>query len=123
MRTDWSHLEKFRITHPVTDPWMSYHGERHGAFVVRKASGTLRIIATAGDQCLPWEHVSVSLAGRCPTWGEMAYVKSLFWRPDETVMQLHVPDADHKNYHPYCLHLWRPLNAEIPRPPSIAVAT
>jgi hypothetical protein len=38
----------------------------------------------------------------------MAFVKRLFFRDDETAMQLHVPASDHVNQHPYCLHLWRP---------------
>jgi hypothetical protein len=52
----------------------------------------------------------------------MAFVKDLFWLPTETVMQLHVPAAAHRNLHPYCLHLWRPIGQEIPRPPGEAVA-
>jgi hypothetical protein len=33
-----------------------------------------------------------------------------------------VPIVEHINCHPYCLHLWRPHNVEIPRPPSWMVA-
>jgi len=126
MRRDWGHLEKWRLLDlpKGSDPWVSLPGEHFGCFLVRRApaKADLLIVATCGDETMPWEHVSVSCKGRCPTWDEMAYVKSLFWGTDETVMQLHVPDAEHKNFHPYCLHLWRPLQAEIPRPPSIAVA-
>lgn len=68
-----------------------------------------------------WEHVSVSLSTRCLTWDEMCYIKSLFWSGDEAVMQLHVPVSEHINNHPYTLHLWRPLESEIPLPPSIYV--
>jgi hypothetical protein len=64
-----------------------------------------------------WEHVSVSRRNRCPNWTEMSHVKNLFFNEDETVMQLHVPASDHVNDHPYCLHLWRPKDQEIPRPP------
>jgi hypothetical protein len=64
----------------------------------------------------------VSLANRCPNWPEMSFIKGIFWDWRETVMQLHVPVEDHRNLHPYCLHLWRPLRAEIPRPPNDAVA-
>lgn len=122
MRTDWSHLERFRVTDP--GPWLSFRGEPFGAFLIKRGNGTeLRVVASSGDEeRVPWEHVSISVEGRCPTWAEMSYIKSLFWLPTETVMQLHVPDADHKNCHPYTLHLWRPLSAEIPRPPSVAVA-
>lgn len=79
----------------------------------------LHVIASNGDG---WDHVSVSLPERCPTWEEMEHVKRLFFREDEAAMQLHVPPADHLNCHPYCLHLWRPQDVEIPRPPAIMVA-
>jgi len=75
---------------------------------------TLRIIASWGGD---WDHVSVSLADRCPTWDEMAFVKEVFFRPDEAVMQLHPPRSVYKNLHPFCLHLWRPQHEPIPLPP------
>lgn len=58
---------------------------------------------------------------RCPTWEEMCFVKSLFWDDNEAVMQLHPPKSDWVNNHPYCLHLWKPNNQQIPLPPSIMV--
>jgi hypothetical protein len=79
----------------------------------------LRVIASNGEG---WDHVSVSLANRCPRWSEMEYVKRLFFHDHETAMQLHVPPADHISDHPYCLHLWRPHGTEIPRPPAIMVS-
>lgn len=78
----------------------------------------IRVIASTG---MGWDHVSVSRSNRCPNWPEMEHVKRLFFRDDETAMQLHVPPSDHVNIHPHCLHLWRPQAAEIPRPPSIMV--
>ncbi|MDP9039797.1 MAG: hypothetical protein M3O02_11090 [Acidobacteriota bacterium] len=51
----------------------------------------------------------------------MCFVKALFWDDEETVMQLHPPKSEWINNHEYCLHLWRPLNQPIPRPPGIAV--
>jgi len=75
----------------------------------------MTVIASIGEG---WEHVSVSRTNRCPNWPEMDHIKRLFFRDNETVMQLHVPIQDHINFHPNCLHLWRPLNAEIPRPPA-----
>lgn len=79
----------------------------------------LRVIASAGEG---WDHVSVSLPDRTPTWAEMEHVKRLFFKDDETAMQLHVPPAEHINCHPHCLHLWRPHDVAIPRPPAIFVA-
>lgn len=78
----------------------------------------LAVVASDGDGC---DHVSVSHKSRCPKWDEMEYVKRLFFRPHETAMQLHVPAADHINCCKNCLHLWRPQNQEIPRPPAIMV--
>ena len=87
----------------------------------------LRVIADSGtweEGWARWEHVSVSLCGRknrTPTWGEMQFVKEQFWEDTETVMQLHPPRADYVNTHPGVLHLWRPLDLEIPRPENIMV--
>lgn len=66
-----------------------------------------------------WEHVSVSLKGRkrCPTWEQMCKVKAMFWPEDACVVQYHPQSSEYVNVHPYCLHLWRPLQAEIPQPP------
>jgi hypothetical protein len=69
----------------------------------------------------PWNHVSVSLPNRTPTWMEMSYVKSLFFNPDEVAMQLHVAESDHVSNHDYCLHIWQPVNATIPTPPATMV--
>ena len=51
----------------------------------------------------------------------MCYVKGLFWEDHECVMQLHPPKSDYVNNHPYCLHMWRPLDVEIPRPDAFMV--
>lgn len=79
----------------------------------------LNVIASNGEG---WEHVSVSTTKRCPNWTEMEFIKRIFFEADETVMQLHVPAEDHINLHPNCLHLWRPIGVEIPRPPAKMVA-
>jgi len=114
MKTDWTHLEKSRIRQ---GKYASATGDRFGAFQLLG----LRIMASSGDPQVPWEHVSVSRQDRAPTWAEMDRVKRLFWDDSETVMQLHVPRNSHVNLHPHCLHLWRPIDTEIPLPPIIAV--
>lgn len=65
-----------------------------------------------------WDHVSVSLERRCPRWIEMEYVRKLFFKDYEIVMQLHLPEKDHINFHPFCLHMWRPWTKKIPLPPK-----
>lgn len=84
----------------------------------------LRIIASSGaDQPADYafDHVSVSLSNRCPTWDEMDYVKRLFFKDDEIAYQLHMPPADNISFHPYCLHIWRPVKLPIPLPPPDTV--
>lgn len=75
----------------------------------------MRVVASADGG---WDHVSVSRKNRPPNWTEMECVMRLFFKPDETAMQLHVPEIEHINNHPNCLHLWRPTDVEIPRPPA-----
>jgi hypothetical protein len=78
----------------------------------------LHVVVSWGDG---WEHVSVSLHHRCPTWDEMVFVKSLFWSDDECVIQYHPPKSEYVNCHPYCLHLWKPIDVAIPMPPTYMV--
>lgn len=98
----------------------------NGAFLLRSIRKNIapEIFCIASDE-EGFEHVSVSIgakyATRTPTWEEMAFVKSKFWDADDCVMQLHPPQAEYVNNHNYCLHLWRPINADIPMPDSILV--
>lgn len=80
--------------------------------------GEFKVIASWG---MDWDHVSVSRDDRCPTYEEMEKVRKLFFRPEETVMQLSVPRSQHINIHPYCLHWWRPQRLNIPMPPPMMV--
>jgi hypothetical protein len=63
-----------------------------------------KIIASWGGG---WDHVSVSFRNRTPTWEEMAEIKRMFFRADETVVQFHPEEDEYINQHPYCLHLWK----------------
>lgn len=111
----WLLLEPTRL--------MGAYGRREGAFVVSYRGQAFHVIASEGEPGTPfaWEHVSVSLSRRCPTWEEMCHMKELFWLPEEAVMQLHPPASEYVNRHPYCLHLWRPTDAVIPLPLKIMV--
>jgi hypothetical protein len=92
---------------------------RNGLFFVKLARNqTLRVIASDKEG---WEHVSVSRQDRCPTWEEMCAVKDLFWDHEDTVMQLHPPKSDWVSNHNFCLHMWRPVGVDIPRPPALMV--
>jgi hypothetical protein len=94
-------VEGFRISGPANT--------NYGAFVVLWRRTMLHVIASAGGG---WDHVSVSLPDRCPTWEEMCRVTELFFHDDETVMQLRPPKSSYVNNHEFCLHLWRPQTAE-----------
>lgn len=101
-------------------------GDPFGAFFIPGPRGRhLKVIASSGDKAagIEWEHVSVSVEGRCPNWPEMCFIKGLFWDDEETVMQLHPPKSQWINNHQYCLHLWRPTNQEIPVPPALTVGS
>lgn len=75
------------------------------------------VIASNG---LEWEHVSVSIKKNgeivMPTWGDMCFIKDLFWDKEDCVMQLHPPESMYVNNVDYVLHLWRPIKKEIPMP-------
>lgn len=53
-----------------------------------------------------WIHVSASHRNRPPTWEKMCEVKRLFIGPDRRAIQIHPPESEYVNLHPYCLHLW-----------------
>lgn len=111
-------VNRFRVTdRRVLDHWGWAGDHTCGMFEIPscKDKKTLAVIASSGEG---WDHVSVSLKNRTPNYQEMQQVALLFFKPDETWMQLHVPVNDHINRHPHCLHWWRPTNAEIPRPPG-----
>lgn len=74
----------------------------------------VQVIASWG---MGWDHVSVSLVSRCPSWDEMCWVKDIFFDPEECVIQYHPPKSRYKNCHPHCLHLWRPQSETLPMPP------
>jgi len=119
---DLTSLDHYRMRTPEVAQFFggSFGDHKWGAFLVPSiATGEpLKVLASVG---MGWDHVSVSCQKRCPSWEEMEQVKRLFFRDSETAMQLHVPPADHINFHPYCLHLWRPLCRNIPRPPAALV--
>lgn len=84
-----------------------FHRNLCGAFQIPLNDTCVRVFADNGINEKDWEHVSVSLPDRCPTWSEMCEIKKLFFDDNETVVQFHPPKAEYVNFHPYCLHLWR----------------
>jgi hypothetical protein len=117
--------ERFRVTDGLL---ASTHADgNNGAFmIVSAAADTIKyklpLAVIASDQ-MGWEHVSVSLPHRCPTWEEMCFIKDIFWGADDFVVQMHPARKDYINNHPYCLHLWRKAgtNNFCQKPPNIMV--
>jgi hypothetical protein len=97
----------------------------NGFFFVPYKTIILRCLVSDGasveDETGQWEHVSVSIATRIPTWEEMCFVKDLFFDDHEVCVQYHPAKADYVNNHPNCLHIWRPKTSVLPAPPSILV--
>lgn len=130
---DLTTLDEYRIRKgPVVDLWGGFAGdETCGAFQIptrttnrglstaMTGSYKIRVIVSGSEG---WDHISVSLPTRCPTWEEMEHIKRMFFEDDACCMQLHVPVSEHISCHPFCLHIWRPHDAAIPMPPPIFVA-
>ena len=119
---DLTYLEKYRDTQTERDYYHRRGDSGNGAFKVYINGRSFFCVASNGGG---WEHVSVSPCNRKratpPTWAEMCEIKHMFFEDEETVVQFHPPRSEYVNIHPYCLHLWRPTSAEMPKPPKIFV--
>lgn len=86
--------------------------------VIRDIDKALHFIFSNG---CGFEHLSVSTPVKIPTWEQMCFMKDIFWRDDEICMQLHPKKEQYVNNMQYCLHIWKPVDQEIPTPPSVMV--
>jgi len=135
-------LQRYRVQHPMERvigtapdwmrPWVGaylvpYGNKIRGLYpheccrlkvIASRGGGPSELYGPGGN----WDHVSVSVnqSDRCPTWPQMSFIKELFFGRHEVAMQLH-PVDEYINNHPGCLHLWRPLDVDIPLPPSVLV--
>lgn len=96
-------------------------GEDGFACQIPRAQGAiyeLQVIVSWGKR---WDHISVhgTMNGEqfTPFWEDMAYIKHLFFKPSETVVQYHPKSDVYINCHKNVLHLWRPQDKEIELPP------
>lgn len=107
------HLEELQVREMSEDGGcgLLFLGTRHlnkAAFVVWSWGGG-------------WDHVSISYRNRVPTWDEMCKVKDLFFDPEETCVEYHPARSEYVNCMPYCLHIWRWQDGDMPKPPKILV--
>jgi hypothetical protein len=110
--------EKYRVKNGIMGSDSTYGN--NGMFIINSLKINKALKCQASDG-YGYEHVSVSAISRCPVWEEMCFIKDLFWDAEDCVIQYHPPKSEYINCHPHCLHLWRPIGIEIPRPPSILV--
>lgn len=103
----------------------SHTSRRHFNLMVADGGDTGDLFIDANR----WEHVSVSIyvhargmykpvVYQMPTWSDMCMVKSWFWDDEDAVVQFHPPKSQYVNQHAFVLHLWRPVSATLPLPPS-----
>ena len=118
--------EKYRVTHD--HPLSSTEAEgNNGIFHIPHPKVNNYLFLIQASDGAGWEHVSVSVTERgkrqhrCPTWGEMCFVKDLFWHEDVCVIQYHPAKVEYVNMHPFVLHLWRPIGVVLPTPDKIMV--
>jgi hypothetical protein len=119
MKTNNPQIEQYRVRHGNLASDESYGN--NGYFVIPTPSGiTLYVVASDG---MGFDHVSVHPANnkRTPTWEEMCFIKDLFFEPEEYAIQIHPPESDYVDLHPFTLHLWRPQNQQIVLPNPILV--
>lgn len=114
--------EKYRIKPPTMLGTTEANGN-NGAFLIDiNDSEKAFVVATNG---MDWEHVSVHMIvdnkSEIPTWDEMCLIKNIFWDESDCVVQYHPPKSEYVNNHPHVLHLWRPIVATLPSPPSYLV--
>lgn len=80
---------------------------------------------SSGLTGIKWEHVSVHVhdgkRNLTPRWDEMCHVKDIFWDAEDVVIQFHPKKSEYINNHPNVLHLWRPIDFELPTPPKQTV--
>lgn len=112
--------EKNRVILPKSEPYYSDETfGNNGLFSVRlNKKKKLRIIASDGGG---WDHVSVSLKDRVPSYFEMKLVRRLFWGDDDVIVEYHMGKTDHVNCNNNVLHLWRCQVGHFPTPPKLFV--
>jgi len=119
MTSGYKDKEHYRVKDGV---WGTKEGDNKGLFFIplwNKPSTVLRVLCAPMDG--EWQHVSVSLPNRTPSWTEMNMIKKMFWGDDVTVVQFHPKKSEYVNTHPHCLHLWKKRDEEYELPPSILV--
>lgn len=59
-----------------------------------------------------WLHVSVSRKSQVPSYADLEEVKRIFVGLDRKAIMVMPAASEHYNHHPYCLHLFAPLERD-----------
>ncbi len=129
--SNWPMLERCRVIAPTPHVDNRYISDSsygfNGMFRIPHEGKIVRCVASDGadfsDPSWKWQHVSVSVEHdkQVPKWALMCWVKDLFWEPEDWVVQFHPAHSEYVNFHPGCLHLWRPLTEKLPTPLALMV--
>ena len=115
---DLNQLNEYRLKEYERKIYGAAGDGGNGVFKVFVSGRSFHVIVSNGGG---WDHVSVTPCNlkrkTCPTWEEMCAIKNMFFNEDEIAIEYHPAKEDYVNMHPYCLHLWKPQNEDIPKPP------
>ena len=109
-------IERFRIIKGILASNKSYGN--NGLFMIKHKSRVYKVVIS--DE-IGWDHVSVSLPNRVPTWKEMCAIKDMFFEDNETAVQYHPAKEIYIDDFKYVLHIWRCQDEAMPMPPLIFV--
>jgi hypothetical protein len=59
-----------------------------------------------------WLHVSMSRRHEVPDYSDLAEVKRTFVGPQRKAIMVLPAESEHYNLHPYCLHLYSPIDSD-----------
>lgn len=92
----------------------------NGAFMVPLEGNIWQVIISDG---MGWRHLSITNSQRrqLPSWNIMCRIKDLFFGDEDWAVQFHPAKDDYVNVHEFVLHLWQPLNEELPKPLIVMV--
>jgi hypothetical protein len=92
----------------------------NGAFLVPVDGEMWQVLLGDG---MGWKHLSVTNAQKkqVPPWNVMCRLRDYFFDDDAWVVQFHPPRDAYINDHPFVLHLWQSIDAEMPTPLAVMV--
>lgn len=70
-----------------------------------------------------WKHLSMSNAQKkvLPSWNTMSRAKDLFFADEDWCCQFFPAKEDYINDCEWCLHIWMPLDDELPHPSIVLI--